>query len=127
MDVLLDGRIVAATKAVFGRTVFTAPEGWEYRKRLRWIYFIDEGYAGSPIKIGSSVQPFFRLLSLQTGNHRPLELLGLFPDPEKCWESVLHRQFDDIRISGEWFLPRPDLVEFIAWICQLSRREPRGR
>jgi hypothetical protein len=75
------------------------------------IYFIQELESGS-IKIGKSVAPLKRLKSLQSGNIRELVLAGWIDGglyEEKLW----HKDFNDSRLSGEWFLPTPRLCDAI--------------
>ena len=69
----------------------------------RFIYLIeneDNGY----IKIGIGVNPNQRIKALQTGSTGKLKLLYKkeVQFASKI-ESVLHRQYKEQRISGEWF------------------------
>lgn len=57
---------------------------------------------GSACKIGTSAAPEHRLAELQTGNPRPMSLLGVLPGGQHT-EKVLHRWLKEKRISGEWF------------------------
>lgn len=77
-----------------------------------WIYFVQDGVDG-PIKIGFSEQPAQRLQGLQSGNPRPLRFVGGFVG-RMPQEKALHKQFDYLAMSGEWFRPEPDLLNFIA-------------
>ena len=54
-----------------------------------------------------------RIKSLQTGNPHPLHLLSTV-DGTKETETELHIRFDRCRISGEWFRPSPEIIEFVA-------------
>lgn len=57
-----------------------------------------------PLKIGTSVAPFGRLQSLQTGTPFDVSLIVAVPGvlvPER----VLHKLFESDRIRGEWFKP----------------------
>lgn len=49
--------------------------------------------------------------TLQTGHHRELKLLASYPyrnaDLAKTKESLLHQQFVQYRVRGEWFKARP--------------------
>lgn len=78
------------------------------------IYFIQRGHDG-PIKIGRGDNPKKRLRQLQTASPEPLNLLG-----EVCgsmeFETWLHRKFRHLNISGEWFKPDSELVEYICRI-----------
>lgn len=80
--------------------------------RLVWIYAIQQGDAG-PVKIGQTRCPWERLKTLQQGN--PIELHGLaawrtLPEIEK----LLHEEYAQYRIRGEWFEPAPELIEDVT-------------
>lgn len=65
------------------------------------VYVIGE--AGSPIvKIGMTKTPTERLVSLQTGNPRPLAILWT-GEGSRALEDYLHTAFAVFRIRGEWF------------------------
>lgn len=72
-------------------------------------YFIRAGDNG-PVKIGISADPEKRLRGLQTAQPDKLKLLGVLSGDH---ESKLHRQFNDLRLHGEWFRPAATLLEFI--------------
>lgn len=65
----------------------------------RLVYFISNG---NHVKIGSARDPRARLAELQIGTSTELSLIktevGGFPR-----ENDLHRQFNHLRIRGEWF------------------------
>jgi hypothetical protein len=74
------------------------------------IYFFQEGAKG-PIKIGMSddVHQRFRQVDVGRGTLRVLSIIeGGFER-----ERILHSRFAHLRISGEWFWPEPELVDFI--------------
>lgn len=80
--------------------------------RLVFIYAIQQGDDGA-VKIGKAVDPCERLATLQQGN--PAELRGLAAwrcVPET--ETLLHDQFAQYRIRGEWFEPAPELIELVV-------------
>ncbi len=83
------------------------------------IYFIQirvgNNSARGPIKIGysRSMQGVKqRLKHLQTGSAWPLRLLGT-KDGDEQEESRLHQLFAQFRMEGEWFKPKPALVQTI--------------
>ncbi|WP_437310639.1 GIY-YIG nuclease family protein [Sorangium sp. So ce388] len=39
-------------------------------------------------------------------------------DGDRSTEAELHRRFHSYRLSGEWFKPEPDLMDFIAILQQ---------
>lgn len=90
-----------------------------------WVYFISE--EDGPIKIGYARRVGDRLRGSQTGNPRPLRLVGAvfvdegkyvmrgdLPTNAKRMEKDLHVRFASLRIRGEWFLPGDELIEYIA-------------
>jgi hypothetical protein len=79
----------------------------------RYVYFIEDvGF----IKIGVGTRPKDRLSHLQTGNPRPLTLLGSYL-AKKSEEASLHKRFLPHWIRGEWFRDNPELLELIALKC----------
>jgi hypothetical protein len=79
-----------------------------------YVYFIraeDETRAW-PIKIGWSMNPHARILSLKTGNHCKLNLIFYAPGPPAL-EETLHKKFAPYRLQGEWFAWNDELVNFI--------------
>jgi hypothetical protein len=76
------------------------------------IYFIksNDGY----IKIGfTENNPEQRLRALQTGNPHKLEIIYTMSGTEDD-ERMLHRIFDSVRVSGEWFQGGP-IMEFVLF------------
>jgi hypothetical protein len=78
-------------------------------KRVASVYFIG---AGDRIKIGFSHRPTERLKDLQTSHHLKLELLATMPGSYQT-EARLHKQFSHLKQKGEWFVARPELLEYI--------------
>lgn len=77
-----------------------------------FVYFLREGDYG-PIKIGWAEDPEKRRGTLQTGNSRPLVLLGQLPgtvQDEHAWHARFHKE----RIIGEWFTATPQLLVAVA-------------
>lgn len=75
------------------------------------VYFIQASKTGH-IKIGYSRSPQQRLAALQIANPEGLELLGSIHGDERL-EAILHAEFADARVSGEWFEPTDSLLAFI--------------
>ncbi|GEL75182.1 GIY-YIG nuclease family protein [Myxococcus virescens] len=84
------------------------------------VYFIQAGEMG-PIKIGSSRNPATRLLELQTGNPEPLFLCATSPGGVEA-EQQLHEDFASLRMTGEWFRPAPELIDYVQFIAYLNER-----
>lgn len=76
-----------------------------------FVYFV-QGQCGGAIKIGYSVNPESRLKALQTGYPDTLVMLLMIPGDESI-ERNIHKEFEDCRLSGEWFKPVPVLIERI--------------
>jgi len=76
------------------------------------VYFIQQGESG-PIKIGFSKDPAARLKTLQASSPHPLRLLRTIHG-ERPREQSIHSKFRRHRLSGEWFAPVPELLEYIA-------------
>ena len=98
------------------------------------IYVIGHQSDTGPVKIGTSITPASRLLSIRRGDSCPasvrerfvrdivqLEILDRF-DGERPLERALHRDLREHRIGGEWFTlgPNPDAVRY-AVSCALDR------
>ena len=70
-----------------------------------YVYFIQQG-RGS-VKIGVSDDPEKRLRTMQTGNQKPLRLLGSVPFQSRSdafeVEKYLHEKYSHYRSKGEWF------------------------
>jgi hypothetical protein len=71
------------------------------------IKFVYIGTRGSFIKIGSSMNPNRRAKELG------LRLLHIEPGG-LVREHELHQQFWRARLDREWFLPSPDLLDYIT-------------
>ena len=82
------------------------------------IYFIGSVESGT-VKIGKSNDPEKRLAGLQTGNSNRLFLYGVIRDVNGYYENMLHKQFDDIRLEGEWFKLTDELIQFI--VCKTDK------
>lgn len=79
-----------------------------------YLYFIQQGEKG-PVKIGITNNIESRLSSIQTGNPQKLNVLFFLPYETKNFaakdEAYLHCLFSHLNLSGEWFDPKPFLVE----------------
>jgi len=81
------------------------------------VYAI-EGVGGY-VKIGKAKNIESRMRDLQVAHPVPLKLLAvLSADPKD--EGAFHRQWADLRCTGEWFKPNLEFFEFIAGV----RRRP---
>ena len=77
-----------------------------------FVYYIQRGDTGGPIKIGWSSQVEARLAELQCGAAEKLYLLGKHPGSLRD-EKVLHIRFHRLRLNGEWFEASPELLSHI--------------
>lgn len=76
-----------------------------------YIYFATDG---DFIKIGWTGvwPPSERVKKQQTGNGRPLWILGCIPGSQRA-ERGYHKRFARHRVNGEWFRVTPELENFI--------------
>lgn len=79
------------------------------------VYFIQCEDNG-PIKIGVSVQPADRLVSIQITCPFELSMLAQVDEWTGTEEAYLHRAFRNDRLRGEWFSPSNRLLELIRQI-----------
>lgn len=72
-------------------------------KRDGYIYLYHA--IGTPrYKIGRSVQPIVRVKEIEKQSPYPLEIIASFWTPDRFRdEAELHRQYDEVRVHGEWF------------------------
>lgn len=88
------------------------------------VYFIE---SGPYMKIGFSNDPFERNSTVTRNGKRPddlpfdheTDLIGWIPGDRKV-ERRLHKQFEDIRVAGEWFWSEREKVAALIW------DDPRG-
>lgn len=66
------------------------------------VYVIRELHGDPSVKIGIADDPHARLIQLQRGNPRLLELVGHFAGTKRL-ERFIHRKLSPQRIHGEWF------------------------
>lgn len=86
--------------------------------RGRDLCYVVQATNGGPVKIGHSKDVNARLSEMQCGNPYLLVARALL-DGGNVTERSAHKQFDDWRISGEWFAP-----ESIGLICQWLDNNP---
>jgi hypothetical protein len=75
------------------------------------VYFIRAG-ANGPIKIGFTSNLQRRLEFLQSGNHHRLKCLHTIAGTARL-EREMHRRFEQLRITGEWFRYEGELRAFL--------------
>lgn len=76
-----------------------------------FVYFV-QGEFGGGVKIGYSQNPECRLKQLQTSYPDTLKILVLVPGSSKS-EHLYHKQFENIKLNGEWFKPEKELLDEI--------------
>lgn len=86
-----------------------------------WTYFI-QGPEG--IKIGKSRSPRGRMADLQQAHATELELLLAVPE-KQLREADAHAKFPHLRLSGEWFQPDEELLDFIE--DQRAKANPKHK
>lgn len=77
------------------------------------VYFISDGEL---VKIGYSGAAEVRRTKLQSANGRPLVILGAIRGTPHT-ERMLHAEFADCRVRGEWFRPSELLITYIEHHC----------
>ncbi|MGO1971620.1 MAG: GIY-YIG nuclease family protein [Propionibacteriaceae bacterium] len=85
-----------------------------YLARATWTFDDDEGrpLVKHLVKIGyTDGDPLVRLGQLRHGTPAKVELVDTIPDAPRPVERELHRQFDHLRVDGEWFRDRPEIRE----------------
>lgn len=78
------------------------------------VYFIQRMDETKLIKIGMSKNAHRRHGELAAESDVPLQLLGVLEDGR---EWLLHQEFAEHRVEGEWFHPVPALRQFIERHC----------
>lgn len=76
------------------------------------VYFIQAQDNEGLIKIGETGNLSDRFAVIQS--HCPIELsiIGVMNGGKEL-EGNIHSTFDSLRVRGEWFMPRSDLLDFI--------------
>lgn len=85
------------------------------------VYFIQAN--GGDVKIGKSANLESRVRTLRCSSSASLVVLGVCPNSGDL-ERSLHRMFQHLRVSGEWFRPGADLLK---WISENSVPQQRTR
>lgn len=93
---------------------------------INYVYVIsaiEDGLPVAPCKIGITRGLNGRLLSLQTGNPKKLEIIASLPIPSRrvveIAEQALHEVFDEFRLVGEWFDVNP--IDATIGACTIIR------
>jgi hypothetical protein len=74
-----------------------------------YTYVIQSGDDG-PVKIGRTTKTAEkRVADLQTAHFAPLHIRRLYEGVD--YERVLHEQFADLRLNGEWF--KPEVLDYL--------------
>lgn len=101
---------------------------------MSYVYFIQRLDDSRLIKIGMSANVQRRYHQLASRSDVPLSLLGWL-DGGREW--LLHQEFAEYRVEGEWFRPAPAILDFIerhvvggqpvAWDDMIQRAKGRGQ
>ncbi len=78
------------------------------------IYFIRANGKGA-VKIGYAVSVLKRVRALQISHRHRLAVVGVMKGTQKD-EKDLHKRFAHLRLGGEWFDCKADLLEFLATV-----------
>jgi hypothetical protein len=100
----------------------TSAEFWKAFYETGAIYFIRNARADE-VKVGHSRDPRKRLADLQVGSSSELELIGVVAAVREI-EPIVHRQFYEGRIRGEWFYDRGITSQ---WLMDMTQGEPLYR
>jgi len=65
------------------------------------------------VKIGTSGNPYARLLDIQAACPNDLEVLLVIPHGGRWLERELHERFRDFRVRGEWFYYSGEIRDFV--------------
>lgn len=82
-----------------------------FRRASGYAYFA-RPIQGGPIKIGYSAWPELRAGSLHWRHGDSVEILAIL-DGGRLRERELHGLFAEYRITGEWFAPVQEILDFI--------------
>lgn len=83
--------------------------GFSYGEKMSecYVYIMQSGQRGGPIKIGVAKDPERRIRELQTGNPRTIVLRIKIKMPSRsaayALEAWFHNKFWAARLEGEWF------------------------
>lgn len=91
-------------------------DGDKLNHGIYFVYFILNSDSNA-IKIGMAKSLERRLKSLQTSSPAKLELLKSVSvasrEEAQELEKTLHKQFEDLRLTGEWFKAEASLVQYV--------------
>ena len=92
-------------------------DGEKLAHQAHFIYFI-LNQDSNAIKIGRARDLAKRMKALQTSSPAKLKLVKSVQvegiKEAQNLEQLLHRQFSEIRLAGEWFKAEPNLLEYIS-------------
>jgi hypothetical protein len=95
-------------------------DGEKLNHEIHFIYFIFNQDSNA-IKIGRAKNLERRIKSLQTSSPAKLELLKSISvqgmSEAQDLEQSLHKKFDGLRITGEWFRAESILMDYINQLC----------
>ncbi len=78
------------------------------------VYFVQIDCPGEqPIRIGYSSDPRTRIRNIKAELPWDIKVLAVISG-ELAAERSIHARFSEVRMSGEWFAPHPDILDFIA-------------
>lgn len=87
--------------------------------KIDYVYFIRREDDSGPVKIGTTNDPYKRLLTVQTGNPYKLKIIKIIKGGKNL-EKTLHNKFGKFRMEGEWFKPNPILFKFINSLEEIN-------
>ena len=93
------------------------------KQRKSTIYFIFSEH-NSLIKIGKSLDPRKRFLSLQSMIPTPIKLIAIIPEHYPDSEYQLHTRFRHLRVTGGWFQDSEVIRQYI--IKELNKLHRRN-
>lgn len=101
----------AATQVAVMRKLMKALEAIRQVEMPSYVYALAD--PTGPVKIGFASNPVDRLISLQIGNPRRIEVVGLRHGTMRT-EADIHRRLAHARIGGEWF-EREAVLRIMKW------------
>lgn len=90
---------------------------------MKSVYFMRRADGVGAVKIGCSKWPESRLTAMQVWAPEPLAIIATAPGGFED-EKRLHRQFDKLRLHGEWFEPAAPLLALIARVRATGELPP---
>lgn len=80
--------------------------------------YVLQARGDSPVKVGKANDVLNRIASLQTGNPRTIELVGLIVGSEEL-ERAWHYELRKSRLVGEWF-DGPEIPAFVEKVNEIA-------